>query len=88
MQQRAIPGASVERGRFPPQPGSGKKSEGESRVMKIDVGGSNMPVRGIRGATSASANTRDAILQATRELLSEMLRANGLAGFDDIASIV
>jgi chorismate mutase len=47
-----------------------------------------MPVRGIRGAISASGNTRDAILKAARELLEEMLRANGIADFDDIASIV
>ena len=47
-----------------------------------------MPVRGIRGATSASDDTRDAILQATRELLGEMLRANGIAEFEDIASIL
>ena len=45
-------------------------------------------MRGIRGATSASANTRDAILQATRELLDEMLRANGVAEFDEIASVL
>ena len=31
---------------------------------------------------------RDAILQATRELLNEMLRANGIADFDDIVSIL
>ncbi|MGE5195136.1 MAG: chorismate mutase [Deltaproteobacteria bacterium] len=47
-----------------------------------------MPVRGIRGATSASADTRDAILEGTRELLGEMLRANGIVDFDEIASIV
>lgn len=47
-----------------------------------------MPVRGIRGATSASANTREAILQATRELLAEMLRLNGIAAFDDIVSVL
>ena len=47
-----------------------------------------MPVRGIRGATSAVADTREEILQATRELLGEMLRANGIAEFDDIASIL
>jgi chorismate mutase len=45
-------------------------------------------VRGIRGATSASADTRNAILEATRELLGEMLRANGIVDFDEIASIV
>jgi chorismate mutase len=47
-----------------------------------------MPVRGIRGATSAVADTREEILQATRELLGEMLRANGIVEFDDIASIL
>ena len=47
-----------------------------------------MPVRGIRGATSASANSRDAILEATRELLGEMLRLNGLDAFDEIVSVL
>jgi chorismate mutase len=47
-----------------------------------------MPVRGIRGATSAAANTREEILQATRELLGEMLQANDIVAFDDIASIL
>ena len=47
-----------------------------------------MAVRGIRGATSAAANTRDAILEVTRELIGEMLRANGIADFDEIASIL
>jgi chorismate mutase len=47
-----------------------------------------MPVRGIRGATSATANTRDAILQATRELLGEMLRLNGIVAFDEIVSVL
>jgi chorismate mutase len=47
-----------------------------------------MPVRGIRGAASAPADTRDAILQTTRELLSEILRANGIVDFDEIVSIL
>jgi chorismate mutase len=47
-----------------------------------------MPVRGIRGATSASANTREAILEATRELLREMLRLNGIVAFDEIVSVL
>ncbi len=33
---------------------------------------------GIRGATTADANTSDAILSATEELLREVVRANGL----------
>jgi chorismate mutase len=39
---------------------------------------SAVPVRGIRGATTAAANTRDAILDATRELLRALIEANGI----------
>jgi chorismate mutase len=35
-----------------------------------------MRVRGVRGATTASANTREAVLEATRELLQEILKLN------------
>jgi chorismate mutase len=45
-----------------------------------------MSLRGIRGATTACANTRDAILDATCELLDALVRANDLR-LDDIASI-
>jgi chorismate mutase len=38
-----------------------------------------MHVRGIRGATTAETNSAEAILDATRELLVEMARANGVA---------
>ena len=44
-----------------------------------------MPVRGIRGATTVESNTRDAILDATRELLGEIISANHIA-IDDVAS--
>ena len=37
-----------------------------------------MPVRGIRGATSATANTAAAIVEATEELLRELVRLNDL----------
>jgi chorismate mutase len=37
-----------------------------------------MPVRGIRGATTATANTAEAIVEATDELLNELIRANDL----------
>ena len=37
-----------------------------------------MPVRGIRGATSAEANTSEAIMEATAELLRELVARNGL----------
>lgn len=45
-----------------------------------------MPMRGIRGATTASANTRQAILDATCELLGALVQANHLRP-GDIASV-
>jgi chorismate mutase len=37
-----------------------------------------MPVRGIRGATTATADTPEAITEATEELLTELIRLNDL----------
>ncbi len=37
-----------------------------------------MRCRGIRGATIAKENTKEAILSATRELLEKMIEANGI----------
>ena len=37
-----------------------------------------MPVRGIRGATTAESNTAEAINEATEELLRELVRLNDL----------
>jgi chorismate mutase len=37
-----------------------------------------MPVRGIRGATTAAANTAESIVEATSELLAELIRLNEL----------
>jgi chorismate mutase len=37
-----------------------------------------MPVRGIRGATTAEANTAESITDATEELLKELIRLNEL----------
>ncbi len=42
-----------------------------------------MPVRGIRGATTASANTAEAITEATDELLRSLIDANKL----DVAEV-
>jgi chorismate mutase len=42
-------------------------------------------VRGIRGATTADSNTREAILQATKELLGSLVDANGTDP-DDVAA--
>ena len=44
-----------------------------------------MRCRGIRGATTVEANSPEAILEATRELLAEMMRANDLR-VEEIAS--
>jgi chorismate mutase len=38
-----------------------------------------VPVRGIRGATTAVGNTADAIVEATAELLAELTRLNDLS---------
>ena len=37
-----------------------------------------MLTRGVRGATTLKANTREAILEATEELLGAMVEANGI----------
>jgi chorismate mutase len=42
--------------------------------------------RGVRGATTASANTKEALLEATRELLLMLVEANGIQP-EDIASV-
>lgn len=45
-----------------------------------------MPIRGIRGATTVSADQPDLILQATRELLEEILQENREMHPRDVAS--
>ena len=44
-----------------------------------------MLTRGVRGATTVKANTREAILAATTELLGAMVEANGIH-IEDVAS--
>jgi chorismate mutase len=44
-----------------------------------------MAFRGIRGATTVEANTREAILAATKELLAELIRQNDIRK-EDVAS--
>jgi chorismate mutase len=41
-----------------------------------------MRCRGVRGATTADANTREDILSATRQLLALMIRQNGIQAED------
>ena len=45
-----------------------------------------MAIRGIRGATTVTADEPDLILQATRELLEEILAANEGMQPEDVAS--
>lgn len=44
-------------------------------------------VRGIRGATTVERDDAELVLEATGELLEEMLRANGIDDFEPIAAI-
>ncbi len=46
-----------------------------------------MRVRGIRGAVQVAANTPEAILDAARRLVTEMVRANGVEP-DDVAAVI
>jgi len=45
-----------------------------------------MPIRGIRGATTVTADEPESILQATRELLEEILNENEGMRPEDVAS--
>ncbi len=47
-----------------------------------------MPIRGIRGATTVSADEPDLILQATRELLEEILEENEGMQPEDVGSAI
>jgi chorismate mutase len=46
-----------------------------------------MTCRGVRGATTVESNTRDDILQATRQLLALMIRRNAIDS-QDVASAI
>ncbi len=46
-----------------------------------------MMCRGVRGATTVTENTREAVLAATRELLQKMIEANGIEP-DTVASVI
>ncbi len=45
-----------------------------------------MKVRGIRGATTADSNTKEAIVEATTELLTELVGRNDIDA-DDVAAV-
>ena len=47
-----------------------------------------MGVRGIRGATTVENDVPAEIHEATREMLEELLRANGISDFEEVGSII
>lgn len=47
-----------------------------------------MAIRGIRGATSVDADQPELILEATRELLQEILARNDISSFEEIVSAI
>lgn len=47
-----------------------------------------MAVRGVRGATCVTADEAGLIRDASRELMQELLRRNGIEDFDDVISAV
>ncbi len=47
-----------------------------------------MPVRGIRGATSVTADSPSLIHAATRELLETILKVNDITQFEEIVSAI
>ena len=63
-------------------------SEGAAAATRRPAGSTNeaMRLRGIRGATTVEDNTKEAILQATNELLQAIIEANGVER-DDVASV-
>jgi chorismate mutase len=55
--------------------------------MRSENGNRPVLCRGVRGATVAAANTEEAILAATRELLYTLVRVNGIRE-EEVASII
>ena len=45
-----------------------------------------MPLRGVRGATTVESNTREAILEAAKELLGEIIAQNDVRREDDASA--
>jgi chorismate mutase len=59
-------------------------TNGESERMTVN-GERPLVCRGVRGATTASANTAEDILEATQEMVTALIELNDLSS-DDIAS--
>lgn len=47
-----------------------------------------MAIRGIRGATAVDADQPEMILEATRELLQDILARNDISSFEEIVSAI
>ena len=47
-----------------------------------------MATKGIRGAITVEANTKEALEEATLDLLSEMFEENGLKGTSKISHVI
>ena len=58
----------------------------DSTVDNKDMSGARLMCRGVRGAITVGSNNEDEILEATRELLQAVMRANDMS-VDDIASV-
>lgn len=61
--------------------------QNHSGKSKIDGNPMTITCRGVRGATTIEANTRDGVLQATRQMLALMIRRNSIEP-QDIASAI
>ena len=59
--------------------------KGDKRTVSANDGAGNWSCRGIRGATTAIANTAEDILEVTDELMRLVIRLNDLDP-DDVAS--
>ena len=62
-------------------------SETSNRITMQNEDSTVIVCRGIRGATTVTENSAEAILAATRELLYVMIRANGIRSLDVGSSI-
>jgi chorismate mutase len=58
-----------------------------NQITHLVLERTEMPCRGVRGATTADSNTRDGILVATRQLLALIIRQNEIATEDVVSAI-
>src|SRR5688572_19412717 len=75
-------GAALWPGDLPPRAWANNTSRFQTSWRRICA---LMPVRGIRGATTVTKNSKDEIVEATKELLAVMIESNDINP-DDVAS--